>query len=121
MRVVVVSSLILCFAGCTKPKTILAGGKPVSYWLHAVRDPDPRLRKQAVFKLGNVGPSEAQALPAVTAALKDPDASVRREAIHALVKFGPEAKSARPILAELRQKDRDAQVRKYAGMALEKL
>jgi HEAT repeat protein len=121
MRIVVVSSLILCFVGCAKPKTIRAGGKPVSYWVQAIHDPDPRLRKQAVFKLGNVGPTEPEALPAVTAALKDPDAAVRREAILALVKFGADAKSAVPILAQLRQNDRDALVRRYATMALEKL
>ncbi|HMF12214.1 MAG TPA: HEAT repeat domain-containing protein, partial [Gemmataceae bacterium] len=73
------------------------------------------------FKLGNVGASEAEILPAITAALKDSDAAVRREAILALVKFGADAKPVVPILAELRQHDRDAQVRKYAGLALDRL
>src|SRR6516165_8224641 len=105
MRIVVTCLLIMLLSGCGKPKTILAGGKPVSHWLEAVRDPDPRVRKTAIFKLGNVGPSDADVLPAVTAALKDPDAAVRREAILALVKFGPAAKEAAPILIDMRQHD----------------
>jgi HEAT repeat protein len=121
MRLVFIAILAVGIFGCGKPKTMLAGGKPVSYWVQAVCDPDPRLRKQAVFKLGNVGPTQAEALPAVTKALKDQDAAVRREAILALLKFGADAKAAAPILAELRNNDRDAQVRKYAALALDKL
>ena len=121
MRIVVLGLLIMLLSGCGKPKTILAGGKPVSHWLEAVRDPDPRVRKTAIFKLGNVGPSDADVLPAVTTALKDPDAAVRREAILALVKFGPAAKEAAPILIDMRQHDRDALVRSHAANALKNL
>ena len=121
MRIVVTCLLIMLLAGCGKPKTTLAGGKPVSHWLEAVHDPDPRVRKGAIFKLGNVGPSDADVLPAVTAALKDPDATVRREAILALVKFGAAAKEAAPILTEIERRDRDAQVRSHAAKALESL
>jgi HEAT repeat protein len=121
MRLIVMFSLASCLFGCAKPKTTLAGDKPVSHWVQAVRDADPRVRKQAVFKLGNVGSSDVEALPAVTAALKDADAAVRREAILALVKFGADAKPAVSILDELRRSDRDAGVRNYAGMALERI
>jgi HEAT repeat protein len=121
MRVAVTGLLIMLLAGCGKPKTTLAGGKPVSHWLEAVHDPDPRVRKTAVFKLGNIGLGEADVLPSVTAALKDPDAAVRHEAILALVKFGAAAKEAAPILTEMHRRDRDAQVRSHAAKALESL
>jgi HEAT repeat protein len=121
MRLVVISLLTLCLFGCGKPKSSLSGGKPASYWIQAVSDPDPHVRKTAVFKLGNVGSSEAEALPAVTAALKDPDALVRREAILALVKFGAEAKEATATLTQMRRLDRDARVRNYAAAALERI
>jgi HEAT repeat protein len=121
MRFVVTLLLVLFLCGCGKPKDTLAGGKPVSYWLEAVKDPDARVRKTAVFKLGNIGPGEAEALSAVTATLNDPDAAVRREAILALVKFGAAAKEAAPILTEMHRRDRDAQVRSHAAKALESL
>jgi len=121
MRFVIPAILILFLTGCGKPKTMLAGGKPVSHWLQAVHDPDPRIRRTAVFKLGNVGSSEAEVLPAVTAALQDKDPAVRREAILALVKFGAAAKEAAPILTQMYQQDRDAHVRSHVAKALERL
>jgi len=121
MKVVALSVLALGLIGCGKATPTLAGGKPVSYWVQAIHAPDPHLRKEAVFKLGNVGATEAEALPAVTEALRDSNAVVRREAILALLKFGDEAKSAMHILTDLRQHDRDAQVRSYAAKALDKL
>ncbi len=111
----------LCAAGCGEARPTLAGGKPVSHWTAALRDPDARVRREAAAKLGNAGPADPAALPALTDALNDPDAAVRRAAILALVKFGPAAREAAPALEELRQRDRDPQVRAYAGRALEKL
>jgi HEAT repeat protein len=107
--------------GCGEARPTLAGGKPVSHWTGAIRDPNPKVRREAAAKLGNVGPADPAALPALTGALKDPDAGVRREAIVALVKCGPAAREAVPALEELRQHDRDPQVRSYAGRALEAL
>jgi HEAT repeat protein len=120
-RLVLTACLLAALAGCGRTPPTLAGGKPVSYWLEAVRGPDARLRKTAVFKLGNVGPGEAAVVPALLGALKDRDAAVRREAILALMKCGPDARDAVPALTDLRQHDRDAQVRAYAARALEKL
>jgi HEAT repeat protein len=108
-------------AGCGSAPPTLAGGKPVSHWVQAIRDKDPKVRKEAAAKLGNVGPADPTALPALTAALKDPDAGVRREVIVALVKCGPAAREAVPALTELRQRDPDPQVRAYAARALETL
>jgi HEAT repeat protein len=113
--------LALSAAGCGEARPTLAGGKPVSHWTGAIRDPDARVRRQAAAKLGNVGPADPAALPALTGALKDADAGVRREAILALVKCGPAAREAVPALEQLRQHDRDPQVRAYAARALEKL
>jgi hypothetical protein len=121
VRFLVTAFLILLLSGCGKPKETLAGGKPVSHWLEAIHDPDPRVRKSAVFKLGNVGSSESGVLPALTSALNDKDPAVRREAILALAKFGAEAKAAASVLSEMSRQDRDVQVRKYAVAALKRI
>jgi HEAT repeat protein len=104
--------------GCGRAAPTLAGGKPVHFWVEALQSPDAATRRHAVSKLGNVGRADAEAFPALLAALKDRDAGVRREAILAVMKCGPDAKEAEPVLAELQQKDRDSQVRSYAGRAL---
>jgi HEAT repeat protein len=114
---------ILAFVvtGCGKEQPTLAAGKPVSHWLTAVHDPDAKVRKQAVQKLGNVGSSEMEVPAALTEALRDPDAGVRSEAILALMKCGPAAQDALPVLTDLHSRDRNEKVRAYAGRAVEKL
>jgi HEAT repeat protein len=108
--------------GCGRSQPVLSGGKPVAYWVQALRqDPDAWLRKEAAAKLGNAGPIDATVLPALMNALKDPDTAVRCEAVRALLKFGPDAKQAEPALADLRQGDPDAGVRDCASKALEKI
>jgi HEAT repeat protein len=108
--------------GCSKElEATLSGGHPVSYWVQQLQSKDLKERKQAAFKLGNVGPSDPSVVPALLTALKDGKPEVRCEAILALVKCGAEAKAALPMLAELKQRDRDAKVREYAGKAVEKL
>jgi HEAT repeat protein len=104
--------------GCGRAAPTLAGGKPVHFWVEALQSPDAATRKHAVTKLGNVGSADPEAFPALLGALKDRDAGVRREAILAVMKCGPDAKEAEPVLTELQQKDRDSQVRTYAGRAL---
>ena len=99
----------------------LSGGKPITHWVEALKDPDSSIRKNAVRKLGNVGPADPQVLPTVTSALNDQDREVRCEAILALLKCGPDARPAIPALTELQQKDRDPKVRDYAARAMEKL
>jgi hypothetical protein len=106
---------------CGNAQPTVAGGKPVSYWVEASHDTDANLRKQAVFKLGNVGASDPAVVPALIAALKDSDPHVRCEAILALVKCGPDAKEATDVLVELQSKDRVPKVRDYAAKALKKL
>jgi HEAT repeat protein len=121
MRPIVLVLLVIVVCGCSKGQPPLAGGKPVSHWVQALDNPDPKVRKTAATKLGNVGTADAEALPALMKALKDKDAKVRSEVILALVKFGPEARAACPALEEIQSNDGNAQVRAYAGRALEKL
>jgi HEAT repeat protein len=121
MRLLIGLFLVFPLCGCGKAPPVMAGGKPVSHWAETLRAPDPRLRKKAVFKLGNIGATEAMAFPALVKALSDSDARVRCEAILALVKFGAHAKEAIPDLTAVQQADRDAKVRNYAGRALARI
>jgi HEAT repeat protein len=121
MRYLVVIALAVFIGGCGKNQPMLAGGKPVSYWVGALRDPDPRVRRKAAFKLGNVGQADPAVFPALLGALGDRDPGARREAILALLKCGPRARDALPTLTELQQHDRDTQVRACAARAVSKL
>jgi HEAT repeat protein len=114
-------ALAVLLSGCARPAPMLAGGKPVAHWVEALKDPDPGVRKTAAFKLGNVGPADAAACPALLAALQDRDPQVRCEVILALLKCGREANDAIPTLRQVRQYDWDARVRDYATRALAKL
>jgi HEAT repeat protein len=113
--------LAVTAAGCGKTPPTLAGGEPVAYWVEALHGPDVKLRKKAAFKLGNVGPADPAALPALIGALKDPAPTVRYEAVLALVKFGPAAREALPVLGEMERHDRDRAVRCGAAAALAKI
>jgi HEAT repeat protein len=121
MRLFVVAFLLVLACGCGRKQPLLAGGKPVGYWVEALHDPDPGLRQKAASKLGNVGPADAAVLPALIEALRDADPHVRCEAILALVKFGSGAKAAIPALAEVERQDTDDRVRTYAAKALQRL
>jgi HEAT repeat protein len=108
--------------GCSgPPHPTLAGSKPVGHWVDELKSPDPKHRKEAVAKLGNVGTADPAAFPAVCGALKDADPKVRREAVLAVLKFGETAREAVPLLEDVRKNDRDPQVREAAARALEKL
>src|SRR5262249_6782654 len=118
--------LLLVFAcslapGCAQPQPTFAGGKPIEHWLKALESRDPKTRKEAVRKLGNVGSADPAAFPAVLGALNDPDTGVRREAIIAMLKFGAQAREAVPVLTELKRQDKDSRVRECAEKALESI
>ena len=121
MRILAFVFLALIVVGCRQAEPTLSGGKPIDHWILALNDPDPNVRKIAATKLGNVGPADPAAFPALHAALNDREAVVRCEVILALLKFGPQAKDALPALAELRRRDPDAKVRDHAAKALAKL
>jgi HEAT repeat protein len=111
-------SLSGCSGGAPTPQ---AGGKPVEHWLAALLNPDAKLRKTAVLKLGNVGNSDARALPAVIGALKDADVAVRSEAIRGLLKFGPDARQAEAALLDIERHGEDERIRAVAKKMLAKL
>ncbi len=120
MRVLLVCGLAALLSGCAKTPPTQAHGRPVEHWVQALRDPDARVRKKAVGALGNVGPADPAALPALTAAVRDPDAGVRNQAILALLKWGRDAREAVAVLEQARR-DRDPRVRANAATALEKI
>jgi len=84
-------------------------------------DPDYKIRREAVAKLGNFGATDPGVVPALIGCLHDVDARVRGEAVLALAKIGPDAKRAIGDLDAMARQDRDAKVREYAARALERL
>lgn len=114
--------LLALTMGCNRPKTTAKyfSGEPVEHWLAAINDPDSKVRKKAADVLGNVGPIDSQAIPALISALKDRDPAVRDAAVLALSKIGPPAASAAPALEEA-AKDKDSTVRNHALTALKRV
>jgi HEAT repeat protein len=121
MRWILIAAGCIFANGCGNSQPSLAGGKPVSHWVRMLSDSDPKTRKEAVFKLGNVGSSDASVIPALIEVLKDSDSRVRCEAILALLKSGPDASPAIDALAELRSHDPDPRVRENAAKGLKRL
>jgi HEAT repeat protein len=121
MRVIWLLIVALGLCGCGPSQPTQVGGKPVSYWVEALRGPDANLRKKAVAKLGNVGSADPAAWPAVVGALKDDDAQVRRAAIEAVLKFGSKSKETISQLTDMETNDPDDQVRAVAKKALGKI
>ena len=120
-RVFLIAILVVSCSSCMAPPEVDTGPR-VEHWIEALRESDARVRKEAAFKLGNLGLTEPERIvPALMGALRDADAAVRCEAILALLKCGPDAEEAVGELSELQQNDGDPRVREYAGEALEKL
>jgi HEAT repeat protein len=118
-RWIAAMAIAVALCGCRRgDERVLVGGKSIEARLQALRDPNPKIRKEAVEKLGNVGASDAQIVPALRAALQDKDARVRSAAILALVKCGDAAAPTLSALTDLQTKDPDRQVREYAKEAV---
>lgn len=123
MRRVLLPALVLAAAGCggrAVPTAKYFSGEPVPHWLGQAQSADPKARKKAVEVLGNVGPADPAAIPALTAAVRDPDPAVRDAAVLALSKNGPAAAGAAAALEEA-TRDRDATVRVHAAAALDRV
>jgi HEAT repeat protein len=120
-RIGALLAILALTSGCGPAAPTLAGGKPVSHWLRALHGADPKERREAADKLGNVGPTDPAVVPALVEALHDSDARVREAAILGLVRCGAAAKTAVPALQDLKAHDPDLVVRDYAGRALEKI
>ena len=120
MRIVLALCLIVGFLGCSKqlPSGYSVSGKPIGHWLTALSSKDVATREKAVQALGNVGPADPAAIPALIDALRDDDSRVRGKAALALLKSGADAEIAVPALT-VAAEDQDTTVRKYAAKALE--
>ena len=116
-------AFLVAAAGCGRsdgPKGKYFGGEPVEHWLEAIKNPDPKVRKKAADVLGNVGPADPRAVPALIEAVKDRDAKVRDAAVLGLSKIGTPASSAGPVLEEA-TKDKDPAIRSHAVAALDRV
>ena len=115
--------LFVFVAGCSRtnvPTEKYFSGEPIEHWLEAIKSPEPKTRKKAADVLGNVGPADPRAVPALMEAVKDRDAKVRLAAVLGLSKIGPPAAAAEAVLEEA-AKDRDSTVRAHATTALERV
>ncbi|HMF18177.1 MAG TPA: HEAT repeat domain-containing protein [Gemmataceae bacterium] len=61
---------------------------------NVANDPEPEVRKQSAFSLGQMVPASAPAVPVLAKALKDSNWDVQKEAANSLRFFGPTAKAA---------------------------
>src|SRR5207248_8506714 len=65
------------------------------------RGSDAKLKVEALFTIGAIGPGASAAVPAAVAALGDSDPQVQQTAAYAVGKIGPAAKDAVPGLKKL--------------------
>jgi HEAT repeat protein len=97
---------------------MLAGGREVKSWVAAISDPNPKVRRQAVLKLGNVGDADPTVAEALTRALGDSDALVRHDAVLAVVKLRKPGSAIKDRLETMSRGDKDGRVRDVATKAL---
>jgi HEAT repeat protein len=123
LRVLGALCVFILAAGCQRdegPPGLYFSGEPVSHWVEAAKSPDPKVRKKAVDVLGNVGPADPAAIPALIAALKDKDPNVRDAAVLGLSKIGPPAADGLPAL-RVAMNDPNPTVRAHAATAVERV
>src|SRR6476646_4658390 len=97
----------LVLAACGEKPAPLAGGKPFEHWFEAARQPDPKVRVQAIAKLGNTGAANDRVHSVLLEATGDRYPRVRCQAILALMKFPQLAAKSLPIMRELNVNDQD--------------
>ena len=100
---------------------LLAGGHEVKSWVAALHDPKPKVRRQAVLKLGNVGDADPSVADALAEALHDSDAQVRHDAVLAVAKLRKPPEAIMTQLETMSQGDKDAKVRDVSQRAVTRL
>lgn len=91
--------------------------RAVQALVHAAKDPDVKLRDQAITQLRAIGAAARAATPCLLDALTDPDGTIRCRACQALAAIQPEASQVVPALISMLN-DRDELVRANAANAL---
>jgi hypothetical protein len=66
-------------------------GKPLSYWIKALKDKDRMTRKEAIQALGGIGPDAKAAVPALLGMVKEKDLFLSSDALASLRKIGTAA------------------------------
>jgi HEAT repeat protein len=123
-RLLFVTLLALSIAGCGAKEVFTSGGRTASYWADVLVKPDPdvKLRRKAVTKLGPLSLLAPEAIPGLLAALKDADPGVRMGAARALgIYSGPKAGEVVPALSEVQHHDPNKKVREAAARAVKRL
>ena len=112
--------LPFCSPGCNSEERgpVLAGGREIKSWIAEIHDANPKVRRQAVLKLGNVGDSDRAVVDALTEALHDSDVTVRRDAVLAAVKLKRPGEAIKTQLETMSRDDKDARVREVAQKAV---
>ncbi|MGP0062331.1 MAG: HEAT repeat domain-containing protein [Isosphaeraceae bacterium] len=121
IEVVLVGTVALSGCGGTERGPILAGGREVKSWVADLHNPKPKVRRQAVLKLGNVGDEDPSVADALADALQDTDPLVRSDAILAVVKLKQPGAAIKERLEIMSKSDQNARARDLAGKALERL
>ncbi|MFO0938259.1 MAG: HEAT repeat domain-containing protein [Gemmataceae bacterium] len=119
-----VLALSLTACGCgSRPVTTAKyfSGEPVSHWLDQAKSTNAKQRLKALDVLGNVGPADPGAIPALITGIKDKDAKCRSASILALSKIGPDAKAALPALNEISQSEKDPAIKKQIQIAMDRI
>src|SRR5436853_416173 len=107
--------LAILVVGCRNDADI--AGKPLGQWRQALKDPSPKIRREAAVALGKAGTQSKGAVPDLAAALKDSDDGVRIQSANALWSISADAAGAVPELTAA-LKDKNAEVRLNAAGAL---
>jgi HEAT repeat protein len=117
MRVWIHVVLLLCVlacGGCSKSKS-------TDELIADLKSGQEKDRLIAVRLLPQRKGDAAKVVPALIDALKDKGSDIRLSAAIGLGYFGDQAKDAVPALQQAAQQDRDARIRKQAGVALSRI
>lgn len=108
--------VLFCLLACGCGKT-----KSTDELIADLKSSQERDRIIAVRLLPERKADAAKVVPAMIEALKDKGSDIRLSAAIGLGYFGEQAKDAIPALEQAAQNDRDARVRKQAGIALSRI